>query len=240
MHTISTPMSIKTNDGQTVETVDTFTMVLSSVNGQVRDPENLGFTMNAGPYTITATAFTGFRFKHWADSEGNIITTNASLRLEADSMNRFNAGDYVAVFEELPAVEITYVVENINGAYLSNPGETVNCFSGNPTGSVATIRPGYIIDGWYNESNVKVSSSVEFVPTTATDSANISADDHLFSKQTYTLKVVADLVSFKISYRFQCDSDGLFVKDHEDCARVHGFRSEDRANRRRLDFDRLR
>ena len=69
----------------------------------------------AGPFTLTANAFDGYRFVRWVDENGNEVSTNASLLVGRDLVSgRYEAHTYYAVFAELESVTIDYTVSNSN------------------------------------------------------------------------------------------------------------------------------
>lgn len=109
------------------------TQSLSAVTGDALDPANLSNMLYAGPFTLTANAFDGYRFVRWVDENGNEVSTNASLLVGRDlASGRYEAHTYYAVFAELESVTIDYTVSNSNVVWVDFATEAVPPFPAIP------------------------------------------------------------------------------------------------------------
>ena len=109
----------------------------------------------------TAAASAGYHFVNWTDANGNEVGTD--VKFVPEKVNGVNvAATYYANFAEDEDVTINYVA-NVGGSV--NPEkETLAPATGNASGSVAAVMPGYHFVNWTNEAGEEVGTELEFIP----------------------------------------------------------------------------
>ena len=138
---------------------------------------------------VTAEAKKGYKFVEWIKdvpeimSLGNkndeVVSTEPVLKLTKPETGWEN-GHYIAVFEELPEINVKYVATE--GGKVSVENETVSIAEDNAKGSTATADDGYKFVNWTAENGAVVGLNYNFVPKNleadATFTANFVRKDH--------------------------------------------------------------
>ena len=139
---------------------------------------------------VTAEAKKGYKFVEWIKevptamaAENNagreVVSTDPVLKLTKPETGWEN-GHYVAVFEELPAINVKYVATE--GGSVSLDSESVSIAENNAKGSTAKADEGYRFVNWTAENGAVVGLNYEYVPKNleadATFTANFVRKDH--------------------------------------------------------------
>ncbi len=139
---------------------------------------------------VTAKAEKGYKFVEWvkevptamaAENNGGreVVSTDTVLKLTKPETGWEN-GHYIAVFEELPAINVKYVATE--GGKVSLDGETISIAENNAKGSTAKADEGYRFVNWTAENGAVVGLNYEYVPKNleadATFTANFVRKDH--------------------------------------------------------------
>ena len=138
---------------------------------------------------VTAEAKKGYKFVEWIkdvpeimsldNKNDEVVSTDSVLKLTKPETGWEN-GHYIAVFEELPAINVKYVATE--GGKVSVENETVSIAEDNAKGSTATADDGYKFVNWTAENGAVVGLNYNFVPKNleadATFTANFVRKDH--------------------------------------------------------------
>ncbi len=139
---------------------------------------------------VTAEAKKGYKFVEWVEevptamaAENNggreVVSTDPVLKLTKPETG-WADGHYIAVFEELPEINVKYVATE--GGKVSVENETVSIAENNAKGSTATADDGYKFVNWTAENGAVVGLNYNFVPKNleadATFTANFVRKDH--------------------------------------------------------------
>ena len=138
---------------------------------------------------VTAEAKKGYKFVEWIkdvpeimsldNKNDEVVSTDPVLKLTKPETGWEN-GHYIAVFEELPAINVKYVATE--GGKVSVENETVSIAEDNAKGSTATADDGYKFVNWTAENGAVVGLNYNFVPKNleadATFTANFVRKDH--------------------------------------------------------------
>jgi uncharacterized repeat protein (TIGR02543 family) len=143
-----------------VDTAPTFTLSLSS------EPANGGQALGAGEYadgqqvTVQAIPETGFVFSHWADSDGNELSTSASYTFSMPASDLALVAHFALASYNLTLKVSPAGAGNVTGAgsYQYNEQVTVE----------ATANDGYVFVNWIDrDGNVMTSDPVYEFPMPA-------------------------------------------------------------------------
>lgn len=138
---------------------------------------------------VTAEAKKGYKFVEWIkdvpeimsldNKNDEVVSTDPVLKLTKPETGWEN-GHYIAVFEELPEINVKYVATE--GGKVSVENETVSIAEDNAKGSTATADDGYKFVNWTAENGAVVGLNYNFVPKNleadATFTANFVRKDH--------------------------------------------------------------
>ena len=138
---------------------------------------------------VTAEAKKGYKFVEWIkdvpeimsldNRNDEVVSTDPVLKLTKPETGWEN-GHYIAVFEELPEINVKYVATE--GGKVSVENETVSIAEDNAKGSTATADDGYKFVNWTAENGAVVGLNYNFVPKNleadATFTANFVRKDH--------------------------------------------------------------
>ena len=138
---------------------------------------------------VTAEAKKGYKFVEWIkdvpeimsldNKNDEVVSTDPVLKLTKPETG-WADGHYIAVFEELPEINVKYVATE--GGKVSVENETVSIAEDNAKGSTATADDGYKFVNWTAENGAVVGLNYNFVPKNleadATFTANFVRKDH--------------------------------------------------------------
>ena len=138
---------------------------------------------------VTAEAKKGYKFVEWIkdvpeimsldNKNDEVVSTDPVLKLTKPETG-WADGHYIAVFEELPEINVKYVATE--GGKVSVENETVSIAEDNAKGSTATADEGYKFVNWTAENGAVVGLNYNFVPKNleadATFTANFVRKDH--------------------------------------------------------------
>lgn len=138
---------------------------------------------------VTAEAKKGYKFVEWVkdvpeimsldNKNDEVVSTDPVLKLTKPETGWEN-GHYIAVFEELPEINVKYVATE--GGKVSVENETVSIAEDNAKGSTATADDGYKFVNWTAENGAVVGLNYNFVPKNleadVTFTANFVRKDH--------------------------------------------------------------
>ena len=138
---------------------------------------------------VTAEAKKGYKFVEWIkdvpeimsldNKNDEVVSTDPVLKLTKPETG-WADGHYIAVFEELPEINVKYVATE--GGKVSVENETVSIAEDNAKGSTATADDGYKFVNWTAENGAVVGLNYNFVPKNleadAIFTANFVRKDH--------------------------------------------------------------